>query len=180
MPFFVQASLVLLVLAAAAYDIRFRKIPNWLNLSGVILGVGLNCFFLGRAGLLLAISGCGLALLIYFPLFLARGMGAGDVKLMAAVGALAGPRNWLYIFLVTALLGGVAAIILILRKQRLLSTLANVGVIVGELSHARAPYRKDPGLDVRAKQSIGLPHGAVIAAGSIVFLLLVTLAVATP
>jgi prepilin peptidase CpaA len=165
-----QIVLLAVVSAAAAYDLKLRKIPNWLNLSGVILGIGLNCLLWHGPGLLTALLGLGLALLVYFPLFLARGMGAGDVKLMAAIGSIAGPRNWLIIFIATALLGGVAAIILVLRKRRFFSTFSNLGVIISELSAGRMPFKKDANLDFRAKQAMGLPHGAVIALGSIVFL----------
>ena len=71
-------------------DLRTRRIPNWLNLSGVILGIGLNALFSHEKGFKLAITGLGLALLIYVPLYLIRAMGAGDVKFMAAIGALVG------------------------------------------------------------------------------------------
>src|SRR5579871_918007 len=94
-PLILRAVLLLLVILAAIWDIRFRRVPNWLTLTGVLIGVGLNSFLYESAGLWASLEGLGLALLIYFPLFLLRGMGAGDAKLMAAVGALAGPMNWL-------------------------------------------------------------------------------------
>jgi prepilin peptidase CpaA len=158
------------VLAAASYDLKIRKIPNWLNLSGVILGVGLNYFFLRGAGLRLALLGLSLALLIYFPLFVVRGMGAGDVKLMAAVGAIAGPRNWLVIFLATAIIGGLVALVLVVNKKRLLLTFSNVSTIAGELLCGRKPFHKNAALDYRHERALGLPHGAMIALGAIGFL----------
>src|SRR5690242_7456703 len=111
--------LIAIVLVAAIYDLRFRRIPNWLNLSGVILGVSVNTVLFGRSGLMLAFLGISFSLLIYVPLYLIRGMGAGDVKLMAAVGAIAGPWNWFAIFVATALLGGVAALVFVGFKRRL-------------------------------------------------------------
>lgn len=170
MPPHLQILLLALVLAAAAYDLKIRKIPNWLSLSGVVLGVGLNTLRSGVAGLQFALLGSALALLIYFPLFLLRGMGAGDVKLMAAVGALAGPRCWLLIFLATALLGGLASLVLVVHKKRVHATLSNLSTIVFELLRARSPSQKDPALDFRHQQAIGLPHGVLIAIGSVVFL----------
>jgi prepilin peptidase CpaA len=165
-----QVVLTVVVLAAACYDLKIRKIPNWLNLSGVILGVGFNCFLLQAAGLRLALLGLGLALLVYFPLFVVRGMGAGDVKLMAAVGAIAGPRNWLYIFLATAILGGLVALVLVVYKRRLFLTLLNLSTILGELLHIREPFQKNAALDFRHERALGLPHGAMIAFGAIAFL----------
>lgn len=98
MPTVLNSTLIALVLVAAAYDLRFRRIPNWLNLSGVIAGFGVNTFLSGGHGLRNASLGLLCALLVYVPLYLIRGMGAGDVKLMAAVGAIAGPGHWLGIF----------------------------------------------------------------------------------
>jgi prepilin peptidase CpaA len=169
MPLVLKVVLLVLVVAAGIYDLRTRKIPNWLNLSGLILGIGLNVFFLQSHGLVVALLGFGLSLLIYVPLYLVRGMGAGDVKLMAAIGSIAGPQNWLIIFLVTALLGGAAALALVFFKKRLPETLANLSVILTELLRGQAPFHKDPALDMRSKRSLGLPHGALIAVGSAVF-----------
>jgi prepilin peptidase CpaA len=170
MPLLLKVVLIVIALLAGFYDWRTRKIPNWLNLSGVILGLGLNCFLLQFHGLLSASLGLGLALLVYLPLYLVRGMGAGDVKLMAAIGSIAGPQIWLGIFLATALLGGLASLVLVFSQRRLVQTAANVGTIVSELAHARLPFHKDPALDMHSNKALGLPHGTLIAAGSLVFL----------
>ena len=78
---------VLLVLCAY-WDVRYRRIPNWATLPGVALGLGLNGLFLGWQGM----KESGLGLLVGFGalvvLFVLGWMGGGDVKLMAAVGAL--------------------------------------------------------------------------------------------
>ncbi|HEY3457782.1 MAG TPA: prepilin peptidase [Bryobacteraceae bacterium] len=158
------------MISAGLYDLRTRKIPNWLNLSGVILGVGLNTLLLHGHGIVVALLGLGLSLLIYIPLYLIRGMGAGDVKLMAAVGSIAGPHNWLVIFVVTALLGGVVALALVFFKRRLYETLSNLATILGELTRGKAPFHKDPSLDMRSPLSLGLPHGTIIALGCLAFL----------
>ena len=119
-----------LVLIAAIYDFRFRRIPNWLTVSGVVAGFLMNLGVLRSAGLGIAAAGLGLALLIYLPLYLLRGMGAGDVKLMAAIGAIVGPGNWLVIFIATALIGGVLAVCLSAIKGRLYEVLFNVSFMV--------------------------------------------------
>lgn len=106
----IRLSLLLLVLVAAVYDFRFRRIPNWLNASGLVLGFGLNLLLFQSKGLAIAGEGLLLAAAVYLPLYLLRGMGAGDVKLMAAIGSLVGPWPWFQIFLATAILGGVAAV----------------------------------------------------------------------
>jgi prepilin peptidase CpaA len=151
-------------------DFRTRRIPNWLNLSGLILGVGLNTLFLQAQGLKLAAAGLGLALLIYLPLYLIRAMGAGDVKFMVAVGALVGPENWLNVFLTTAILGGIASLCLIAARSRLQVTLSNMSTITNELMHGRLPFHKDPSLDVHDQRALGLPHGTLIAISVCIFL----------
>ena len=171
MPAVLRIVLLAVVVVAALYDLRFRRIPNWLNLSGIFLGLGCNTLLLGLDGL----KGAGLGLLcaiaVYMPLYLIRGMGAGDVKLMAAVGAIVGPENWLQIFVATALVGGMAALVAIAGKQRVRQTLGNVGFIASELLQFRAPADADSRLDYRHRDAIRLPHGAAIAGGSIAFLL---------
>ena len=78
-------------LSPQSYDVRYRRIPNWLTAIGVLLGLGLNTFlYQGWPGLRFSLMGLGLAFGIYFGLYAVRAMGAGDVKLMAAIGALVG------------------------------------------------------------------------------------------
>lgn len=172
MPTLVKILLLSMVLVAGIYDLRFRRIPNWLNLSGVVLGLGLNTLLLAGHGFAIALLGLGCSLVVYVPLYLIRGMGAGDVKLMAAVGAMAGPRNWIIIFIATALLGGIASIVFIAFKKRFHETWLNLAVILAELSHGRMPAHRDARLDVRDSRALRIPHGALIATGAIAFLLL--------
>jgi prepilin peptidase CpaA len=165
-----QLALTLLVTAAAIYDLRFRRIPNWLVLAGLITGIGLNTFLLGWAGLRGALLGLGLGFVLYFPLYLLRARGAGDVKLLAAVGSIAGPGDCFVICLLAAVLGGLAAIVLLLARGRVRKTFWNVGWILHDLIHLRAPYASSEELDVNSPKAVRLPHGAVIALGVFAFL----------
>jgi prepilin peptidase CpaA len=167
----IQIALFITAIAGGLTDLRTRKIPNWLNLSGVILGIGLNTLFLQDQGLKLAVEGIALAFVIYVPLYLIRAMGAGDVKFMAAIGAFIGPENWLGVFLTTAILGGVASVGLVVARNRLELTLANLSTIASELIHGRLPFHKDPSLDVHDRRAVGLPHGSIIAISVCLFLL---------
>ena len=170
LPVIVQIVLGALVAVAAIYDVRWRRIPNWLVLSGPLAGFTLNPLLYGWAGLKLSLLGFGLAMLVYFPLYVVHGMGAGDVKLMAAVGAIAGPAAWFNILLLTALLGAAIAFVLLLLRGRLRSTLWNVGYILSELMRFRAPYLRREELDVNHPTAVTLPHGATIALGCLCFL----------
>ena len=165
--------LAALVLGAAAFDIPYRRIPNWLTASGVLAGVGMNAFLYPVwPGLRLSLTGLAIGFGAYFLLYAIRAMGAGDVKLMAAVGAMVGWQDWLAIFMITALLGGVASLALITLRGRVRKTLWNVGFVLTEMKSGRAAYLANEELDVRSSKAVGLPHGAVIAAGALVFLAL--------
>jgi prepilin peptidase CpaA len=165
-----QILLGVLVAIAAVFDIRYRRIPNWLVLAGIIVGLAWNAYSSGWSGLLRASEGLGLGFILYFPLYLIRARGAGDVKLLAAVGAITGPLNCLWIFLLTAILGGVIALILLIFRGRVRHTFFNVGWIVRDLLHFQAPFRSNEELDVTANKGMRLPHAAMIAVGVLAFI----------
>jgi prepilin peptidase CpaA len=170
LPLSLKVVLISTVIVAGAFDLRYRRIPNWLNLGAVCMGLALNVVLFALHGLLLGLLGAGCALLVYVPLYLVRGMGAGDVKLMAAVGAIVGPWNWLGIFLATALLGGVVSLIYVLFRRRLRQTLSNLLLVVSELARVRVPAAREERLDMRHPEALRLPHGALIALGVVAFL----------
>ncbi len=172
----VAAILLTLVLGAAVYDVRYRRIPNWLTVGGLVIGLALNAF-IGRndvrpgwPGLRFALVGFAVAFGIYVVLYALHAMGAGDVKLMAAIGALVGWQNWFGIFVLTAIVGGVMGFILIVRKRRVGKTFWNLGFIFSQMSKGKPAYLGKEELDVRSSKSVGLPHGAVIAVGTLFFL----------
>jgi prepilin peptidase CpaA len=169
-PVALQLALVITVLVAAVYDARFRRIPNWVVLLGLILGFSLNTFLFEWKGLAFAAKGMGIGLLVYFPLYMLRAMGAGDAKLMAAVGSMVGVANWFGIFILTAILGGIAGIALLLVRRQLARGVSNVGFLVSRLLAFQAPYMTNEQLDVRSSKALRMPHGVIIAAGSILFL----------
>lgn len=164
-----QILLGVLTLVAAGFDIRYRRIPNWLVLIGIVTGFAWNCYASGWSGLGHAAAGLGLGFALYFPLYLLRARGAGDVKLLAAVGAIVGPGNCVWVCLLTALLGGVIAIILVASHGRLRQTFFNLSWIMSDLLKLRAPYKSSAELDVTTAKGMRLPHGAMIAVGAAAF-----------
>jgi prepilin peptidase CpaA len=161
-----------LVVAAALYDLRFRRIPNWLVASGIVAGFALNGFFFGLGGLSRAGLGFGLAIAVYLPMFALRAMGGGDVKLMAAVGSMVGAANWFVVFLIAAIAGGVMALALLAVRGGLRRAASNVLDILASLLRGRPPYRERPELDVTHSAAVTLPHGVSIALGSLLFIAL--------
>lgn len=139
--------------------------------DGLDRGLILNLWSAGSAGLRTAVEGAALATAVYLPLYSIRAVGGGDLKLMAAAGTLAGPPFWLVLFVVTALLGGVAAIAAVLVKRRLAHTAANISVTLQELLHFRAPHRSRPELDVSSGSGLRMPHCAIIALAALLCLI---------
>jgi prepilin peptidase CpaA len=167
----IRILVAVIVVAAAATDLRSRRIPNWLTLPGVCAGLLLNWFISGLPGIGTALTGMMLGFGAYLVLYFLHAMGAGDVKLMAAVGAIVGPANWVAVFIASAIAGGVLAVALMIWKGRVRETLSNTLFIAGELMHFRAPYNRRKDLDVKDPRALNMPHGVAIAAGTMACLL---------
>lgn len=127
MPSTVLNCLLIAVLALASVaDLRERRIPNALTVPAVALGLLFNGLFFGLDGLRDSAQGAGLGLAMLFGFFVLRWMGAGDVKLMAAVGAIKGPEFVFYACLWGAIFGGVFALAGLIRSRRLGLALAHL------------------------------------------------------
>jgi prepilin peptidase CpaA len=101
----------LIVLAVATFtDLRSRRIPNWLVLPFLVAGIVVSAWFHGWHGIGQSLCGLGLGALIFGVLFWLGGMGMGDVKLCAAIGAWIGPAQLLTALVLTGLAGGVMAL----------------------------------------------------------------------
>lgn len=110
---------MLVATIAALADLRNRRIPNWLTVSSLTLGVFVNVWQTGFGGAVTGLSGAALGLAILLPLYFLRAMGAGDVKLLAALGAIVGPLELVSIAVYSALVGGVVAAVMLAARGRL-------------------------------------------------------------
>ena len=135
-------AILLTLLAIAAWiDSQQHRIPNIISLGGIVFGVMAHTWIDGYSGFLTGIAGVAVGMGIFLPFYLARGMGAGDVKLMGAVGAFLGPKH---AFLASGLClgaGGVLAVIILISRGgfkdlaiRYLSTFKCL-ITTGKLSH---------------------------------------------
>jgi len=119
---------------AAWLDWRTRRIPNWLTVSGLGLGIIVNSIFGRWHGAKTSLEGAGLALVILLPLVLLRGLGAGDWKLMGAIGGLVGWRPMLFVLLLSFLASGAMAIVQMIAMRRVKQTLWNTLVLAKGLA----------------------------------------------
>src|SRR3569832_1195275 len=137
--------LVPLAVLIINYDVRYRRIPNAFVLATLISGLTLNLVMGGLQGGLYSVGGCVLAFILMFVLHVFGAMGAGDVKLFAAVGSVVGSGMVPETFLVVLLTGGVLAVYTILRNGTVLTTLTRVlQIFVGLLPGWQSPRGGGP------------------------------------
>ena len=132
-----QIAVLALGLGAAVFtDVRTRRIPNWL--TGAIAGAAFGLAFGGGPVTpMRALLGLVVGLALMLPGHIIGATGAGDVKLMAAVGAVVGPDVIFRAFLYSAVAGGVLAIVVALRRGRLSTTLRATTNLVTQPVHAK-------------------------------------------
>src|ERR1700756_5732754 len=121
---------------AAMTDVRDRRIPNRLTYPAMIAGLVLQAAVHGWRGLLLGLGGALLFGGCFLIVHLVRAMGAGDVKLAAALGCIIGPAASWQVMFTTAVAGGALAIIVMVFSGRVLQTLrSTLGVVGFHVTH---------------------------------------------
>jgi prepilin peptidase CpaA len=159
----VAASLIAVI--GAACDVRTRRIPNLLTGPALVLGLALHGIFDGWHGLATSLGAGAICFGIFLLFYIAGGMGAGDVKLIFAVGCIAGLSNITYLLILTAITGGLMGIGLAVLRGKLKETLFNVGTITKH--HGDVGLKPHPELNVRNQATLRLPYGLAIAAGAV-------------
>jgi len=142
-------------------DWRFRRIPNWLTLPALLMGLALSAVFWRWPGLKFSLEGAGLALGVLLPFVLIRGLGAGDWKLTGALGAFLGPSRAMAVLLGTIFIAGAMSIVEVIRQGKVRETLHNVWIIFVAYStfhihDARGFTLDNPGL-------LKIPFGVAVA-----------------
>lgn len=156
----VLAGAVLLAVCAGFTDLRWRRIPNWLTVSGLLLGVVLNSVVSGLAGTKTSLLGVALGLALLLPFVLLRSLGAGDWKLAGALGAFTGPGRLVDLLLASILVAGVMAVMLVIYKRRTLQTIRNIGHILISLITFRLPGTR---VSLDNPDSLKIPYGVALA-----------------
>ena len=160
--------LVPLAVFITYYDVRYRRIPNAFVLATLAGGLLINGILNGLGGLGSSVGGCLLAFGMMFALHLFGAMGAGDVKLFAAIGSVVGVGLVVPTFFVVVLTGGALAVITALRARAVVETAQRVlQILIGFL-----PGWQVPRFAVPADRRLTIPYGVAITFGSLISLLL--------
>lgn len=161
------ALLLILLIVAAYFDITSRRIPNQLVLAGIIASFILQINFNGFDGF----KAWGLGLLVglgaFLPLYSLRAMGAGDVKLMAMVGAFLGPIFALGAVITTLLIGGVLSIAMAIYSGTLAPALKNVRTMMS-LGMFKTLSGDGAQFEAPAVSAGNLPYAVAIGLGTLV------------
>ncbi|HEY0061945.1 MAG TPA: prepilin peptidase [Telluria sp.] len=164
-------ALVLLLLGASLFDLRQRRIPNRLLAIGLLVALALHLGS-GRPASILTVylPGFALGLVMFLPLYLLGGMAAGDVKLMATVGAFLGPWLVFQSSLATYCFGGLMALAIVLAKGRWRAAFANVRALLLPIVLRFGGVRLAP---EAAPASVGgMPYALAISAGTLTVMVL--------
>jgi prepilin peptidase CpaA len=159
-----SALLVPLAVVITYYDARYRRIPNAFVLATLVAGLSTNAIMGGLQGALASLGGCALAFALMFMLHIFGAMGAGDVKLFAAIGSVVGTSLVVPTFLVVVLVGGALAVVTMFRAGTVKETMWRVvQIFVGFL-----PGWEMPRFSVPAERRYTIPYGVAITIGSLI------------
>lgn len=152
----------LIVLVAAWTDVRTRTIPNSLTVPAAALGLFASAAG-GLGGIVWSVGGWVTGLAVFLPVYLLRGLGAGDVKLLAACGAWLGPVGTLHAAILAAITGGALAIATAVASGALPRVLTNIGTLIQ--FWAVMGVRPFPALTLEHASGPRLPYAVPIAIG---------------
>jgi len=157
---------IALALAAGYTDWRSRRIPNWLTLPGLILGIAANAAVGGWSGLKTSLLGAGLGLLLLLPFVMIRSLGAGDWKLAGALGAIVGKEVLVDLLVVSVFVAGIMALGLVIYKRRFRQTLRNMGRLLASMGTFHMP---GPEVSLDNPQSLKIPYGVALALTTLLY-----------
>jgi prepilin peptidase CpaA len=156
---------IALTLVAGVVDFRTRKIPNLITIPGMVAGITLRTAMSGWTGAKVAVEGAVLALVLLLPLVLARALGAGDWKLMGAVGAFVGPIIFLFVLFGSIVVSGLMALVEMVRTKRVRETFENMLVLVrGFISFG---LRRNSEISLDNPKLLKVPFGVAVAVSTV-------------
>lgn len=157
------------LVVAAVIDGWMLKVPNWLTFPMILSGWAYSTWYFGFEGLAWSLAGTAVGLGLLLPLYAIGGMGAGDVKLLAGVGAWVWGTATLYAFCLSAILGGVIAVLMVLSRRAWTKHSHQFKAIFNEVVTIRDPNVLSAIAAERKSSMMLLPYGIPIALGSILY-----------
>jgi prepilin peptidase CpaA len=156
--------------AASISDIRSFKIPNWLTYSALAVGISYFTLTKGYEGFIFSLAGAAAGISLLIIPYIIGGTGAGDVKLMGAVGSILGAHGIFMVFILSCILGGAYALFLLASKGLLLSTFRRYGrilwcFIITQKFIYIPPTIKEKSLKIRFGLAIALGTGSYLVFG---------------
>jgi prepilin peptidase CpaA len=161
----VQSAALVLASVAAVVDVYTKRIPNVLTFGGAALALICHTWLHGLAGLGESSAGLGVGLALFLPMFLLGGMGAGDVKLLGAVGAWLGPMGALWTGFMSVMAGGLLALVVAVKTRYLRRALQNLWGLL--LFWRAAGIQPLPSLTLESSKGPRVAYGLAIAAGTL-------------
>lgn len=164
-----HVKLVCVILIVAAYiDGKELRVPNWITYPMVFSGLIYCTWMSGWSGLGAGILGMFVGLACLLPLYSVGGMGAGDVKLMAGVGAWLGWKTTVFAFAVSTVVGAIMAVIMVLYRGNIMKHTINVMVIWNEWKTEKVSDLSKIAAERKPTMML-LPYGIPICIGSIAY-----------
>lgn len=160
-------SIVLIV--AAVIDGRELKVPNWITFPFIISGWIYSTAAYGWEGLYWSIAGTVVGLVLLLPAYSIGGMGAGDVKLLAGVGAWVYGTHTAYAFGISAIVGAVMAVLMVVARKAWTKHSNQFWMIFHEITVIRDPNALSAIAAQRKPSMLLLPYGIPICIGTILY-----------
>jgi prepilin peptidase CpaA len=157
-------SLVAVLFLATVHDILYQRIPNFLTLTTMVVSLFYYSTLHGLSGFFFSLGGMCVGIALMLLPYLFRGMGAGDVKLMGAVGGILGPSGVLWAFLFTGLVGGLYALLLLIYSGNFATSMRRYALIAKTFLASRQFIYFAPSTEI---EKLRLRYGIPIAVGTL-------------
>ncbi|MFQ5429819.1 MAG: prepilin peptidase [Phycisphaerae bacterium] len=161
------AVLVPAMVCASWNDYRFHRVPNWLNAVIAVTGLAAQASWLGWPGVQAGLLGVLVGFAPLFVLWAMRGMGAGDVKFMAAIGAWLGPEMTFHAVVAGGLMGGLIAVGMIAWRRSWRQTSTNLGLLLTKVGTLRTAFSEYGSTRQLSASAAVLPYAIPLSIGTL-------------
>jgi len=156
------------IVYASWIDYSQRRVPNWLNALIAAAGLAAQAYFFGATGIWQGLAGLAVGFGVLIVPWLMHGMGAGDVKLMMAIGVWLGPWLTFVAFCVGGIVGGIIAVVMILTSGRLWYAYANMMTITQKVMNRSTVFSEFGSASSFGRSSQLLPYGVPLTIGTLI------------